>query len=138
MKVCRRKDQKMEDLFVEVRQRQMELAMEEAKAAKGLVWRRFVPTGSPECLVKLGSLVERKSLGLDDLQLILQVLALPVSDGSCPVNGQVSMAFTDQTTTCPSYVGGRCIGVPPAHPPYTSRPVCPKTVSEEVDGCTKK
>lgn len=138
MKVCRRKDQKMEDLFVEVRQRQMELAMEEAKAAKGLVWRRFVPAGSPEDLVKLGSLIERKSLGLDDLQLILQVLALPVSDGSCPVNGQVRMAFTDQTTTCPSYVGGRCIGVPPAHPPYTSRPVCPKTVSEEVDGCTKK
>ena len=138
MKVCRRKDQKMEDLFVEVRQRQMELAMEEAKAAKGLVWRRFVPAGSPEDLVKLGSLVERKSLSLDDLQLILQTLALPASDGSCPVDGQVRMAFTDQTTTCPSYVGGRCIGVPPAHPPYTSRPVCPKTVSEEVDGCTKK
>lgn len=138
MEVCRRKDQKMEDLFVEVRQLQVELNEAAAKAAKGLVWRRFVPAGSPEDLVKLGSLIERKALALDDLQLILQVLALPVSDGSCPVDGQVRMAFTDQTTTCPSYVGGRCIGVPPAHPPYTSRPVCPKTVSEEVDGCTKK
>lgn len=138
MEVCRRKDQKMEDLFVEVRQLQVELNEAAAKAAKGLVWRRFVPAGSPEDLVKLGSLIERKALALDDLQLILQVLALPVSDGSCPVDGQVRMAFTDQTTTCPSYVGGKCIGVPPAHPPYTSRPVCPKTVSEEVDGCTKK
>lgn len=138
MEVCRRKDQKMEDLFVEVRQLQVELNEAAAKAAKGLVWRRFVPAGSPEDLVKIGSLIERKALALDDLQLILQVLALPVSDGSCPVDGQVRMAFTDQTTTCPSYVGGRCIGVPPAHPPYTSRPVCPKTVSEEVDGCTKK
>ena len=138
MKFMKEENQKMEDLFVEVRQQQMELAREEVKAAKGLAWRRFVPTGSPEDLVKLGSLIERKALALDDLQLILQVLALPVSDGSCPVDGQVRMAFTDQTTTCPSYVGGKCIGVPPAHPPYTSRPVCPKTVSEEVDGCTKK
>lgn len=138
MKFMRKKDQELEDLLEMSRQLQMELAMEEAKAAKGLVWHRFVPTGSPECLMKLGSLIERKALALDDLQLILQVLALPVSDGSCPVDGQVRMAFTDQTTTCPSYVGGKCIGVPPAHPPYTSRPVCPKTVSEEVDGCTKK
>lgn len=138
MNFMRKKDQELEDLLEMSRQLQVELNEAAAKAAKGLVWRRFVPAGSPEGLVKLGSLIERKALALDDLQLILQVLALPVSDGSCPVDGQVRMAFTDQTTTCPSYVGGRCIGVPPAHPPYTSRPVCPKTVSEEVDGCTKK
>lgn len=138
MKFMRKKDQELEDLLEKSRQLQVELNEAAAKAAKGLVWRRFVPAGSPEDLVKLGSLVERKSLSLDDLQLILQTLALPASDGSCPVDGQVRMAFTDQTTTCPSYIGGRCIGVPPAHPPYTSRPVCPKTVSEEVDGCTKK
>ncbi len=138
MKFMRKKDQELEDLLEKSRQLQVELNEAAAKAAKGLVWRRFVPAGSPEDLVKLGSLIERKALALDDLQLILQTLALPASDGSCPVDGQVRMAFTDQTTTCPSYVGGRCIGVPPAHPPYTSRPVCPKTVSEEVDGCTKK
>lgn len=138
MKFMRKKDQELEDLLEKSRQLQVELNEAAAKAAKGLVWRRFVPAGSPEDLMKLGSLIERKALALDDLQLILQTLALPVSDGSCPVDGQVRMAFTDQTTTCPSYVGGRCIGVPPAHPPYTSRPVCPKTVSEEVDGCTKK
>ena len=138
MKFMRKKDQELEDLLEKSRQLQVELNEAAAKAAKGLVWRRFVPAGSPEDLMKLGSLIERKALALDDLQLILQTLALPASDGSCPVDGQVRMAFTDQTTTCPSYVGGRCIGVPPAHPPYTSRPVCPKTVSEEVDGCTKK
>ena len=138
MKFMRKKDQELEDLLEKSRQLQVELNEAAAKAAKGLVWRRFVPAGSPEDLMKLGSLIERKALALDDLQLILQTLALPVSDGSCPVDGQVRMAFTDQTTTCPSYVGGKCIGVPPAHPPYTSRPVCPKTVSEEVDGCTKK
>lgn len=138
MKFMRKKDQELEDLLEKSRQLQVELNEAAAKAAKGLVWRRFVPAGSPEDLVKLGSLIERKALALDDLQLILQVLALPVSDGSCPVDGQVRMAFTDQTTTCPSYIGGRCIGMPPASPPYTSRPVCPKTVSEEVDGCTKK
>ena len=132
MKFMRKKDQELEDLLEKSRQLQVELNETAAKAAKGLVWRRFVPAGSPEDLVKLGSLIERKALALDDLQLILQVLALPVSDGSCPVNGQVRMAFTDQTTTCPSYIGGRCIGMPPVHPPYTSRPVCPKTVSEEV------
>ena len=138
MKFMRKKDQELEDSLEKSRQLQVELNKAAAKAAKGLVWRRFVPAGSPEDLVKLGSLIERKALALDDLQLILQVLALPVSDGSCPVNGQVRMAFTDQTTTCPSYVGGRCIGVPPVHPPYTSRPVCPKTVSEEIDGCIKR
>lgn len=138
MKFMRKKDQELEDLLEKSRQLQVELNEAAAKAAKGLVWRRFVPAGSPEDLMKLGSLIERKALALDDLQLILQTLALPASDGSCPVDGQVRMAFTDQTTTCPSYIGSRCIGMPPASPPYTSRPVCPKTVSEEVDGCTKK
>lgn len=138
MKFMRKKDQELEDLLEKSRQLQVELNEAAAKAAKGLVWRRFVPAGSPEDLMKLDSLIERKALALDDLQLILQTLALPASDGSCPVDGQVRMAFTDQTTTCPSYIGGRCIGMPPASPPYTSRPVCPKTVSEEVDGCTKK
>ena len=99
MKFMRKKDQELEDLLEKSRQLQVELNEAAAKAAKGLVWRRFVPAGSPEDLVKLGSLIERKALALDDLQLILQVLALPVSDGSCPVDGQVRMAFTDQTTT---------------------------------------
>lgn len=138
MKFMRKKDQEQKGLFEELHRLQVELAEKAAKAAEGLVWRRFVPAGSPEDLVKLGSLIERKALALDDLQLILQVLALAVSDGSCPVDGQVRMAFTDQTTTCPSYIGGRCIGMPPVHPPYTSRPVCPKAGSEEIDGCIKR
>ena len=60
------------------------------------------------------------------------------STSICPMDGRVRMAFTDRTTTCPSYIGGRCIGMPPASPPYTSRPVCPKAGSEEMNGCTKE
>ena len=90
MKFMRKKDQELEDLLEKSRQLQVELNEAAAKAAKGLVWRRFVPAGSPEDLMKLGSLIERKALALDDLQLILQTLALPVSDGSCPVDGRAS------------------------------------------------
>ena len=51
MKFMRKKDQELEDLLEKSRQLQVELNEAAAKAAKGLVWRRFVPAGSPEDLV---------------------------------------------------------------------------------------
>ena len=47
MKFMRKKDQELEDLLEKSRQLQVELNEAAAKAAKGLVWRRLVPVGSP-------------------------------------------------------------------------------------------